>query len=145
MTTNRWLRLAAGAACGALVAAAAAAEQSGGIAPAGACAEPRLAVRGEPGGPPPEGGEDLAAPALHEIDGFPVAGSPRDHFDPREVAATRGAGEREAPPAPPVLERGACDAPGAVCVGAVPAGAGPGVISEPTPGTPDQPGAGVFR
>jgi hypothetical protein len=142
---NGWRGLAAGVACSALVAAVAVAETTGGIAPPGDCAEPRVAVRGEPAGVPPVDDGDDGAQVLPDPDAFPVAGGPRDHFDPRDVAATRGAGDRPEPPAPPVLERGPCDAPGAVCLGAVPRGAGAVVISEPPPGTPDQPGAGVLR
>jgi hypothetical protein len=142
------MRLTACAASGALIAAVAGAEPVGGLAPAGDCAEPRVPVRGEPLGIPPADDGGVAAPEPGDLDGspdeFPVAGAPRDHFDPRDVATTRDAGPRARPPAPPVLERGACDAPGAVCIGAVPRGAG-GVIAEPTPGSPVQPGAGPLR
>jgi hypothetical protein len=148
----RWAACAAG---GALVAAVAGAEPVGGLAPAGDCAEPRVAVRGEPLGIPAadaggaaadDGGVAAREPGGvdESPDGFPVTGEPRDHFDPRDVAATRDAGPRSHPPAPPVLERGACDAPGSVCIGAVPRGVG-GVIAEPTPGSPGQPGAGPLR
>ena len=138
MRGDRIFRLLA--ACGALVAAAAGAEPaSGGIAPAGDCAEPRLQVRGEAAGVSPAADEEIG------LEAFPVAGAPRDHFDPRDVAAPRGAGDRAAPPAPPRFERTGCDAPGAVCVGAVPRATGPDVVAEPPPGTPDQPGAGVLR
>ncbi|MGH0028736.1 MAG: hypothetical protein ACQGVC_03025 [Myxococcota bacterium] len=83
------------------------------LAPPGPCAEPETALRGDP----PQG--------------FDVAGGPREHFDPNDVAAPGGA-DPFVPPSPPTVDRSSCDGPSVGCANVVVIGRG--VISEPGPG-----------
>jgi len=74
------------------------------LAPPGPCAEPRTDLRAAPD----------TGPLAPEADGFDVAGSPRHHFTPQDVAAP-GDEPGSAPPEPPGFTRGPCDAPNAGC------------------------------
>ena len=95
------------------------------LAPPGPCAEPRSDLRAAPD----------AGPMNPEADDFDVAGSPRHHFTPQDVAAP-GGDEGLTPPPPPGFTREACDAPNAGCASILDA-AGRGIKESPAqPGLP---------
>jgi hypothetical protein len=82
-----------------VLAAAAAADPPGApLAAPGACAEPRA----------PLGAEQRA-------DDFEIAGSPRHHFTPGDVALGPPGAGAFTPPETPTFTRGPCDAPTAGC------------------------------
>ena len=80
---------------GATLAGTATADTGSKLAAAGPCAEPRIEARGDPS------------------QSFDVAGGPRQHFDPKDVAASTDPGF--SPPDPPAFARTACDAPDVGC------------------------------
>jgi hypothetical protein len=134
--TSRWAlgpARGAAAALGLLLAAAAGADPAGvPLAAPGACAE----ARAELGATPDENA--LEPEAALAADGFDVAGSPRHHFTPSDVAL--GAGDAPAaPPLAPTFTRDACDAPLAGCRSIL-EGRGDIVVEEDPPGTGSPPG-----
>lgn len=77
------------------------------LAPPGECAEPH-AVRAAPDA-------DALVPENETGDDFELAGSPRHHFTPQDVAAGAGGVGGTELPEPMALIRDACDAPNAGC------------------------------
>jgi hypothetical protein len=137
--TSRWAlgpARGAAAALALLLAAAAGADPAGApLAAPGACAQARV----ELGATPDD--DTLAAEAALAADGFDVAGSPRHHFTPSDVAL--GAGDAPAaPPTAPAFIRDPCDAPLAGCRSILDGRRGDIVVEEPEPGTGSTPGAG---
>jgi hypothetical protein len=121
--------IAAALACVGLATGAAGDPAGAPLAPPGPCAEPRMDLRAAPD----------AGPLRPEAHRFDVAGSPRHHFTPQDVAAPVG-DPGAAPPEPPGFTRGPCDAPNAGC-GSLLDAAARGVKESPVqPGLP--PGAG---
>jgi hypothetical protein len=122
------------AALGLLLAAAAGADPAGApLAPPGECAQAREALGAT------QDDDVLAPAALDAGDGFDVAGSPRHHFTPGDVAL--GAGAPTAPPVPPGFRRDPCDAPLAGCRSILDRGSDV-VVEEEGPGTGGGPGSG---
>jgi hypothetical protein len=126
-------RTAAAALAFSLRAVASAAEPAGvPLAAPGACAEPRVALGATQQG-------DVAQPEALAADDFDLAGSPRHHFTPGDVALGGGGGPA-APPTPPGFTRDPCDAPLAGCSSILDAARGDVIVSEPPPGTGSNPG-----
>jgi hypothetical protein len=105
--------ITAAALFGAMIGGSATAEPGATLAAAGPCAEPRIEARGDPSQP------------------FDVAGGPRQHFDPKDVAASADPGF--SPPESPVFARRPCDAPDAACRGGPVPVSGSTVITSPPP------------
>jgi hypothetical protein len=123
--TRRTLRRArdGALALGLLALAAAAGADPPGVplAAPGACAEPRA----------PLGAEQRS-------DDFEIAGSPRHHFTPGDVALGPPGAGAFTPPEVPTFTRGPCDAPTAGCRTIL--DRAPIVIDEPPVGTDPPPG-----
>ena len=135
MNTHRTLQRAGGIsawlACMGLAAAAGGDPAGAPLAPPGPCAEPRADLRAAPDAEVLQ--PDPAA------QGFDVAGSPRHHFTPQDVAAPGGDAGFTPPPSPG-FTRSPCDAPNAGCASILQS-APRGIKESPAqPGLP--PGAG---
>src|SRR5262249_44911764 len=103
------------------LAAAAGADPAGvPLAPPGDCAQPRMQQG-----------------AQQHADDFEIAGSPRHHFTPGDVALGPD-GAAFTPPVAPDFTRGPCDAPSAGCRTIL--DRPPIAIDEPPPGTGGSPG-----
>ena len=136
MTTRRRTLGVCGAAAafGLVLAAVAGADPAGApLAPPGECAQAREALGAATD-------DDALAPEVIAGDGFDVAGSPRHHFTPGDVALDAGVAPG-APPGPPTFTRDPCDAPLAGCASIIDARRDV-VVEEPGPGTDPSPGQG---
>jgi hypothetical protein len=111
------------------------------LAPPGACAEPHADVRAAPDADVLAPEKDAASAGAAGADDFELAGSPRHHFTPHDVAAGGDAAGGAQPPEPLAFIRDACDAPDAGC-GALVQGAPRGLV-ESGAQTGFPPGAGT--